>query len=95
MLSDSRSEELPPRMLTVVLRATGNKDRDVRRLRHIHGMLRSCPGKDHFAFMLFEGGHYFLIEFPNETTGISLELVRRMAGIVGEENIRVEPIQIQ
>jgi DNA polymerase-3 subunit alpha len=93
--TDSKRQDAQPRMVTVVLRSTGDKIRDVRRLRHVHGMLLSCPGNDHFSLMLFEFGHYFLIEFPNNTTGINPELIRKLVTAVGEDNVRVEPIKIQ
>jgi DNA polymerase III subunit alpha len=93
--SGSKRQDLQPRMVTVILRSTGDKIRDVRRLRHVHGLLLSCPGNDHFSLMLFEFGHYFLIEFPNNTTGITPELLRKLVGTVGEDNVRVEPIKIQ
>jgi len=93
--SASKRQDTQPRMVTVILRSSGDKIRDVRRLRHVHGLLLSCPGKDHFSLMLFELGHYFLIEFPNDTTGITPELLRKLVSAVGEENVRVEPIKIQ
>jgi DNA polymerase III subunit alpha len=91
----SKRKDTQPRMVTVILRSAGDKVRDVRRLRHVHGLLLSCPGNDHFSLMLFEFGHYFLIEFPNNTTGITPELIRKLVSAVGEDNVRVEPIQIQ
>jgi DNA polymerase III subunit alpha len=91
----SKRSELQPRMVTVVLRSTGDKVRDVRRLRHVHGLLLSCPGNDHFSLMLFEFDHYYLIEFPNDSTGITPELIRKLVNAVGEDNVRVEPIKIQ
>jgi DNA polymerase III subunit alpha len=91
----SKRKDTQPRMVTVILRSAGDKVRDVRRLRHVHGLLLSCPGNDHFSLMLFEFGHYFLIEFPNNTTGITPELIRKLVAAVGEDNVRVEPIQIQ
>jgi DNA polymerase III subunit alpha len=57
--SGSKRKDPQPRMVTVVLRSAGDKVRDVRRLRHVHGLLLSCPGNDHFSLMLFEFGHYF------------------------------------
>jgi len=89
-----QQKEEQPRMLTIVLRPSGDRERDMRRLRHIHGLLVSCPGKDHFAFMLFEFGSFYLIEFPNYTTHITPELMQRLIHLVGEENIRVEPIHV-
>lgn len=81
-----------PRMLTLVLRSSGDKSRDVRRLKNLYGQVLSCPGKDRFSFMVFENAHYFLVEFPNETTGITPELVRRLQEMLGPENVRVEAI---
>ena len=83
------------RMITVVLRSSGNKERDARRLKVVFGLMVSSPGKDRFSFMVFEQNSRYILEFPNETTGISPELVRRLTAVVGEDNLRIEPIQIQ
>ena len=42
-------------MITVLFRTTGDKTRDVLRLRRIHGIITSYPGNDRFAFHVFEG----------------------------------------
>ncbi len=80
------------RMLTVVLRASSDKTRDVLRLRRIHGMIMTYPGDDRFAIQVFEKGRGYLLEFPNFTTGITQELLDRLHGLVGVENIRVDLI---
>jgi DNA polymerase-3 subunit alpha len=85
----------PPRMLTITLRTSGEKSRDVRRLRRIHGLLVSNPGPDHFGFQVFEKNHLFLMEFPNETTRLTNELLNQLIDLAGQENIRVELIRIQ
>ncbi|MEA4909222.1 MAG: DNA polymerase III subunit alpha [Anaerolineaceae bacterium] len=90
-----KKDEDAPRVITIYLHPSGHKERDVRRLRHIHGLLRSCPGKDRFSFVLFESGRSFQIEFPNDTTGINEELLRLLAEQVGDDNIRIDPLQIQ
>ena len=92
-LKEKESDQ--PRMVTVVLRESGDKNQDARRLRRLHGRLLSAPGKDHFTFMVFEKGACYLVEFPNDTTGISPELLRELIRTVGEENVRIEPIKIQ
>lgn len=92
-LKDKENDQ--PRMVTVVLRESGDKNQDARRLRRLHGRLLSSPGKDHFTFMVFERGACYLVEFPNDTTGISPELLRELIRTVGEENVRIEPIKIQ
>ena len=81
-------------MLQVVLRTSGDKDRDIRRLKRVHGVLRASPGKDRFSLMIFENNHYYVIEFPNETTGITPELLRKLTDLVGPDNFRVEPLPI-
>ncbi len=82
-------------MVKVILRANGDKDREVRRLKRVLGLLRSCPGRDRFALLVFEKGSYFLVEFPNDTTGFTPELQRRLVELVGDENIQVEYLTIQ
>jgi len=84
-----------PRMVTITLRSTGDRERDVRRLRCIHGALQSCPGRDRFAFLVFESGKRYLLEFPNETTGVGSELIGKLIKFAGEENIRIDPLKIQ
>ena len=89
------SGETQPRMIKVVFRSTGDKLRDVRRLKGVHGRLRSYPGRDKFAFVVFEGNGHYQLEFPNDTTGICQTLLEKLAELVGEENVLVEPIRIQ
>jgi DNA polymerase III subunit alpha len=93
--SQVKSKEDELQMVTVVLRSCGDKERDVRRLQRVHGLLHSSPGKDHFSFFVQEKGSFYLIEFPNHFTGVTPELVRKLREMVGEENVQVTPIQIQ
>jgi hypothetical protein len=89
------SERGEVRMVTVVVRSTGDKMRDVLRLRRIHGMITSYPGEDRFAFHVFERGRGYLLEFPNFTAGVCDELLERLRGLVGSDNVRVERITFQ
>ena len=82
-------------MVTVILRPTGDPDRDIRRISRLHGTFISYPGKDRFAFQIFEEGRGHLIEFPNDTTHLCAELAALLTDAVGEENVRVEPILYQ
>jgi DNA polymerase-3 subunit alpha len=81
------------RMLTVILRQSGDKVRDNIRMRHAYGILISYPGVDRFAFLVYERGHGFQIEFPNFTTGINPELLSRLNKLVGSENVHVETLK--
>jgi hypothetical protein len=84
--------EHPPQMVTVTLRPTGDPQRDIRRISRLHGTFISYPGKDHFAFQIFEEGRGHLIEFPNDTTHVCADLLTILKEAVGEDNLRVEPI---
>ena len=88
-------DDHPPQMMTVILRPTGDSLRDIRRISRLHGTFISYPGKDRFAFQIFEEGRGHLIEFPNDTTHLCADLMTRIKATVGEENLRVEPILYQ
>jgi len=57
----------------VIFRTTGDKTRDVLRLHRIYGIITSYPGKDRFAFHVFERGR--------DCTAAD-DHVRRCAGLV-------------
>ena len=88
-------DDHPPLMLTVILRPSGDAQRDIRRISRLHGTFISYFGKDRFAFQIFEEGHVHLIEFPNDTTHLCADLLTRIKDAVGEENLRVESILYQ
>jgi DNA polymerase-3 subunit alpha len=81
-----------PHMLMITLRCSGDKRKDVLLLRCIHGILVSSPGRDRFAFQVFEGEHFYRLEFPNETTGISQAIIEKIQSMLGVDNIRMEQI---
>ncbi|GAB4478692.1 MAG: DNA polymerase III subunit alpha [Anaerolineales bacterium] len=87
-------EEQEIQMLTVIFRQGVDKSRDLVRFRRIYGTLVSFPGKDRFCFRVYDNGRGYLIEFPNETTGICPELLQRLQELVGKENCLVEKLTI-
>ncbi|NSW53733.1 MAG: DNA polymerase III subunit alpha [Anaerolineae bacterium] len=89
-LDDSPQAEKGPQKILITLQGSDAPDRDRRRLRRIYGELQACPGKDRFAFHVIENGQHYLIDFPNDTTGICPELLQRLKTRVGEENIKIE-----
>jgi hypothetical protein len=85
----------PPQQITVILRTTGDKERDRRRIKTIYGTLISFHGRDRFSFQVFENGLGYLIDFPNDTTRVCPEMLERLKKLLGEENWRVEEITFQ
>ncbi len=90
----TRSEPLPqpdqkPRCITITLDSCGNKEQDVHRIRRLHDILISRPGRDKFAFRVRENGFLFEIDFPNVTTGLTEPLVSQLEGMMGSNNILI------
>jgi DNA polymerase-3 subunit alpha len=83
----------PPKMVTILLHSSGDRKRDVLKLRCIHGALVSSPGLDRFNFQVYENGRKFSLDFPNDSTGVNPDLITRLVKLAGEENLRIDPIQ--
>jgi DNA polymerase-3 subunit alpha len=81
-----------PKMITIVLRSTGDKDRDILRMRRIYGVLISSPGNDRFAFYMIERNRGYRLEFPSDSTEFNSGLRAALEEIVGVGNVIVEPI---
>jgi len=79
----------------MIVRSTGEKDHDRRRIKTIYGTLISFHGKDRFSFQIFENGSGYLIDFPNDTTRVCPEMLERLKKLTGEESWRVEEITFQ
>jgi DNA polymerase-3 subunit alpha len=93
--SSRAAEKGETHMVTVILHATGEKDRDIRRLKHVHGLLRSCPGNDHFCFYIFENGYRHFLDFPNDSTRVNSQMLDKLVELVGNENVQIETIKFQ
>ncbi|MBW6466275.1 MAG: DNA polymerase III subunit alpha [Brevefilum sp.] len=78
-----------PRCIYITLDSCGDKLQDVRRLRRIHGILISRPGRDLFAFRVRENGISYEISFPNVTTGLTDTLIHKLRGLMGDNNIDI------
>ncbi len=89
---DSDSE---PKIVTVMLDSSGDRNRDALRMRRVHGLLNSYPGNDRFAFLLFESSHRYLLEFPSSSTGYCAELHAQLVELVGEHRVRIETLRYQ
>ncbi|HNH80342.1 MAG TPA: BglII/BstYI family type II restriction endonuclease, partial [Anaerolineales bacterium] len=95
LAKEDKDREHPPQQITVILRSTGDRERDKRRIKTLYGTLISYHGRDKFSFQIFENGKGHLIDFPNDTTRICPELLDRLRKLMNEESWRVEPITFQ
>ncbi len=88
-------DSVPPRLLTVFLRPSPDPERDRRRIRNVYGILIGSHGKDRFQFQIFENGKGHLIDFPNDTTRITPEVLERLKNLLQTESWRIEEITFQ
>jgi DNA polymerase-3 subunit alpha len=95
LAQEDKDKDHPPQQITVVLRSTGDNERDKRRIKTIYGTLISFHGRDRFSFQIFENGKGHLIDFPNDTTRVCTEVLDRLKKLMGEESWRVEEITFQ
>ncbi len=84
-----------PQQITLLLRPTGDPERDKRRIKTLYGTLISFHGHDRFSFQIFENSHGHLIDFPSDTTRICPEVLSRLEKLMGEQAWRIEPITYQ
>ena len=95
LAKEEKNKDHPPRQISMILRTTGDKDHDRRRIKTIYGTLISFHGRDRFSFQIFENGSGYLIDFPNDTTRVCPEMLERLKKLIGEESWRVEEITFQ
>jgi uncharacterized protein YihD (DUF1040 family) len=79
-------------MITIIFRSGGDKVQDNLRIRRVFGTFSAYPGRDRFAFLVYERKRGFRVEFPNFTTRLCNDLISNLSQLVGAENVLVEKI---
>jgi hypothetical protein len=95
VISAPEAGNAPPQLISILMRPSGNPERDRRRIKHIYGILISYPGSDRFSFRIFENGKGYLLDFPNDTTRVCPDMLERLKRLIGEDSWRVEPLVYQ
>ncbi len=83
------------KLITIVLKSTMNRKRDILRTHRIYGLLTSFPGNDHFIFNVYEASRRYHMEFPNTTTGFCPELYGQLRELLGEACIQIKLLHIE
>ena len=78
-----------PSLVTIMLRSSGDRQRDTRRMRRIHALLASYPGNDRFAFKVYEDAGRYNLAFPSSSTRYTPELHRKLLRLVGDKSVHV------
>ncbi|MHC1773722.1 MAG: DNA polymerase III subunit alpha [Flexilinea sp.] len=98
-LDDEEEDEFFPgapkkkqKLLTIIISSEPgiNSEPVVRKMKRIHGLITSYPGRDRFAFIIRENEKINLVEFPDTLVSICEEMLTKVRHEIGEENVRVE-----
>jgi DNA polymerase-3 subunit alpha len=79
-------------LLDLDLRCSGNRDRDVQLMREVYQMLDERKGADRFRFNIISDMGCVQLDYPNATTVVDDELIRRLQQMLGEDAVRAEQI---
>ncbi len=81
-----------PKLLTIIIKREPDNPIEsiIRKMKRVHGLITSYPGRDQFAFLIKEGGKTNLVEFPDTMTNICEELLSKIRKEIGEKNIQIE-----
>lgn len=79
---------MPPAVLYITLKCSGNANRDFATLSQLYKMLSTEPGQDRFVVVL-DGEQKLELTFPNESTHWTPDLREQVTSLVGAENLRV------
>jgi DNA polymerase-3 subunit alpha len=83
----------PAQLVVITIESTGDKERDKRRLRRLHGLLTSYPGQDQFEFSVHDyDERSYQLRFPNDTTGYCPDLERQLYELFGPEAVSVRTL---
>ncbi len=85
-------EARPPHLLTLVVRRSGDDERDRKRLRRLHGYLTQYPGQDRFRFELVGNGKRAVLDFPDNTIEINDDVLDFAERMLGADSVFVEPL---
>ncbi|MFZ3070870.1 MAG: DNA polymerase III subunit alpha [Anaerolineaceae bacterium] len=83
------SEVTYTQRLVINIQSCGEVDKDMRRIKHIHGYLSSHPGNMRFAFCISEANRNYEIDFPNDTTELSETIKSELTRYVGGDQFRI------
>jgi DNA polymerase-3 subunit alpha len=83
-----------PSLVTIMLRSSGDRQRDTRRMRRIHALLASFPGNDRFAFTVYEDSGRYDLAFPSSSTRYTPELHKKLLRLVGDKSVHVAALHL-
>jgi hypothetical protein len=81
--------------ITINIQSQKNPEAARKLIKTVYGTFISFHGRDLFSFRIFEQNRIYLIDFPNDTTRICIELLARLKKVLGYENWTIEPVLLK
>jgi hypothetical protein len=76
--------------LQIILQRTHDDEGDVRRLGHIHDVLRTFPGSDTYSFLVVSDTARVKLDFPGAGTQYCPELDQALHKLLGGDSVQVD-----
>ncbi len=77
------------RLAKVTISRTGDGNVDAERVGEVHRLMRANPGPDRFCFVVMARGEPLQLDFPNDSTTISDDLIDQLKMLPGVESVQV------
>jgi DNA polymerase-3 subunit alpha len=85
--------EIPKRhRLVISISGTGDSDSDVQKLHRVVYAIKEFPGRDEVSLRIVNDGKTVNLKLPHIYTGYCPELHKQLAGLVGENGLRVDTL---
>jgi hypothetical protein len=77
------------RSAKVIISRSGDGNVDAQRVGEVHQLMSSYPGPDSFCFIVMARGSTLQLDFPNDSTTLSDDLIAQLKTIPGVESVQV------
>ena len=79
----------PPRCLSIIIRRTGDPERDRKLVHRVYDRLQSHSGNDRFSFWIVNGDYRVQVDFPDATTAYTPELAAYLSEMLGQDALQL------
>ena len=79
----------PVKTAKVIISRSGDGQIDAQRVGEVHQLMSANPGPDKFCFLVMARGSTLQLDFPNDSTTLSDDLIEQLRALPGVESVQV------
>jgi hypothetical protein len=79
----------PVKTAKVIISRSGDGQVDAQRVGEVHQLMSAYPGPDKFCFLVMARGSTLQLDFPNDSTTLSDDLIEQLRTLPGVESVQV------